>query len=118
MDASLAEQRAALASSLRVLGRAHPQTAEILRGMSEAERRLGQSVASRDHAEQALQILTGIFGNAEEPLRAAGQTWPWSRRSGRCQPATALARRPPPRLPNAETNCRVDGGPLPDSRSN
>lgn len=72
--ASLAEQRAALAASERVLGRAHPQTAEILRGMSEAERRLGQTVAARDHAQQALQILTGIFGNADQPLRAARQT--------------------------------------------
>ncbi|NIJ78425.1 non-specific serine/threonine protein kinase/serine/threonine-protein kinase [Xanthomonas campestris] len=74
LDASLAEQRAALATSLRVLGRAHPQTAEILRGLSEAERRLGQMAAARDHAEQALQILTGIYGDAEEPLRAVRQT--------------------------------------------
>ncbi|MFB0371362.1 tetratricopeptide repeat protein [Xanthomonas euvesicatoria] len=74
VEASLAEQRAALAASERVLGRAHPQTAEILRGMSEAERRLGQTVAARDHAQQALQILTGIFGNADQPLRAARQT--------------------------------------------
>ncbi len=74
VDASLAEQRAALTASERVLGRAHPQTAEILRGMSEAERRLGQTVAARDHARQALQILTGIFGDADAPLRAARQT--------------------------------------------
>ncbi|WP_184620821.1 serine/threonine-protein kinase [Xanthomonas sp. 3058] len=74
VEAALDEQRAALAASLRGLGRAHPQTAEILRGMSEAERRLGQTVAARDHARQALQILTGIFGDAEEPLRAARQT--------------------------------------------
>lgn len=73
-EASLAEQRACLASSLRVLGRAHPQTAEILRGMSEAERRLGQIAAARDHAQQALQMLTGIYGDAEEPLLAARQT--------------------------------------------
>lgn len=71
---SLAEQRAALAASLQVLGRAHPQTAEILRGMSEAERTLGQTADARVHAQQAVQILTGIFGNAEEPLRAARQT--------------------------------------------
>ncbi|SBV50281.1 serine/threonine kinase [Xanthomonas bromi] len=45
VEASLAEQRAALIASERVLGRAHPQTAEILRGMSEAERRLGQTLA-------------------------------------------------------------------------
>ncbi|WP_184650833.1 protein kinase domain-containing protein [Xanthomonas euroxanthea] len=74
VDAALAEQRASLASSLRVLGRAHPQTAEILRGMSEAERRLGQRAAARAHAQQALQILTGIYGDAEEPLRAARLT--------------------------------------------
>nr|WP_244813304.1 tetratricopeptide repeat protein [Xanthomonas euroxanthea] len=74
MDAALAEQRALLASSLRVLGRGHPQTAEILRGMSEAERRLGQRAAARAHAQQALQILTGIYGDAEEPLRAARLT--------------------------------------------
>ncbi|WP_355505976.1 serine/threonine-protein kinase [Xanthomonas cannabis] len=57
---SLAEQRATLAASLRVLGRVHPQTAEILRGMSEAERTLGQVVAARDHAQQAVQISTGL----------------------------------------------------------
>lgn len=74
VQASLDEQRASLASALRVLGRAHPQTAEILRGMSEAERRLGQSGAARDHAQQAVQLLTGIYGDAEEPLRAARQT--------------------------------------------
>ncbi|MCT8360589.1 serine/threonine-protein kinase [Xanthomonas citri pv. anacardii] len=74
VEASLAEQRAALTASERVLGRAHPQTAEILRGMSEAERRLGQTMAARDHAQQALQILTGIFGDADAPLRAARQT--------------------------------------------
>lgn len=69
LDASLAEQRASLASSMRVLGRTHPQTAEILRGLSEAERRLGQLAAARDHAQQALQILTGIYGDTEQPLR-------------------------------------------------
>ncbi|MCC8473983.1 tetratricopeptide repeat protein [Xanthomonas arboricola] len=74
LDASLDEQRASLASSMRILGRAHPQTAEILRGLSEAERRLGQLAAARDHAQQALQILTGIYGDAEQPLRAARQT--------------------------------------------
>lgn len=59
---------------MRVLGRTHPQTAEILRGPSEAERRLGQLAAARDHAQQALQILTGIYGDTEQPLRAARQT--------------------------------------------
>ncbi|WP_115577891.1 serine/threonine-protein kinase [Xanthomonas campestris] len=72
--ASLSEQQAALATALRVLGRAHPQTAEILRGMAEAERVLGRPVAAREHAQQSLQILTGIYGDAEAPLQAARQT--------------------------------------------
>ncbi|MGK3147511.1 tetratricopeptide repeat protein [Xanthomonas phaseoli pv. dieffenbachiae] len=91
----MAEQRAALAASERVLGGAHPQTAEILRGMSEAERRLGQTVAARDHAQQALQILAGMFGNADAPLRAARQTL-----------ALALAK-PSPDTREAETTTSV-----------
>ncbi|NHF67774.1 protein kinase domain-containing protein [Xanthomonas hortorum] len=96
VQASLVEQRACLASSLRVLGRAHPQTAEILRGMSEAERRLGQTAAARDHAQQALQMLTGIYGDAEEPLLAARQTL-----------ALAAAAKAMPAISSAETTTAV-----------
>ncbi|KTF30358.1 hypothetical protein LMG919_21245, partial [Xanthomonas vesicatoria] len=91
---SLAEQRAALATSERVLGHAHPQTAEILRGMSEAERTLGQTAAARAHAQQAVQVLTGIFGDAEAPLRAARQTLALAEpAASSVEATTAVARR-------------------------
>ncbi|WP_425509524.1 protein kinase domain-containing protein [Xanthomonas maliensis] len=73
-EAALAEQTAALAAALRVLGRNHQQTAEILRGMSEAERALGRLPAARAHATEAVQILTTIYGDADAPLRAARHT--------------------------------------------
>lgn len=50
----------------------------------------------RDHAQQALQMLTGIYGDAEEPLLAARQTL-----------ALAAAAKAVPATSSAETTTAV-----------
>ncbi|MBN6149154.1 serine/threonine protein kinase [Xanthomonas sp. AmX2] len=71
---SAAEQRAALASAERAVGERHAVTAEILRGLAEAEIALGQPVPARGHAERARGILIGLYGDADGPLASVRET--------------------------------------------
>ncbi|WP_369935090.1 protein kinase domain-containing protein [Xanthomonas tesorieronis] len=73
-QAAAAEQRAALADAERVLGGKHEVTAEILRGLAEAEIALGQREQARAHAERTRDILVGLYGDAPGPLAQVRET--------------------------------------------
>jgi non-specific serine/threonine protein kinase/serine/threonine-protein kinase len=73
-DLAAAEQRAALANAERILGGKHEVTAEILRGLAEAEIALGQRTQARAHAERARAILVGLYGDAPGPLAQVRET--------------------------------------------
>lgn len=73
-DLAAAEQRAALANAERMLGGKHEVTAEILRGLAEAEIALGQRTPARAHAERAREILVGLYGDAPGPLAQVRET--------------------------------------------
>ncbi|MCL7715777.1 serine/threonine-protein kinase [Stenotrophomonas mori] len=61
-QASEQEQRALLEIAERTLGRDNHVTAEILRGLAEAELALGRLGSARAHAEAALQAMRAVYG--------------------------------------------------------
>lgn len=69
------EQKALLALADRNLGRANHVTAEVLRGLAEAELVLGQSGNALLHANAALQAMRQVYGDQHEgALRDARST--------------------------------------------
>ena len=58
------EQTALLGIAEARLGDVHQVTAEILRGLAEAELALGKRPAARRHAERSLQIIEKLYGEA------------------------------------------------------
>ena len=72
---SAQEQQALLEIADRTLGRAHYVTAEILRGLAEAELAQGHVAAARGHAEAAVQAMREVYGgDRDEPLRSVRET--------------------------------------------
>jgi len=65
---ALEEQRAVLALSEKVFGPEHDVTAEVLRGLGQAQTALGDFRDARASLERSLAILVKIHGNAEGPL--------------------------------------------------
>ncbi len=69
------EQRALLEIAERTLSRDHPVTAEILRGLAEAELALGDIVGARVHAQAALAAMRAVYGDGrDDPLRSVRET--------------------------------------------
>ncbi len=74
-EASEQEQRALLEIADRTLSRNHPVTAEILRGLAEAELALGEVGAAHGHAEAALRAMRAVHGDdSDDPLRSVRET--------------------------------------------
>lgn len=69
------EQRALLEIADRTLSRNHPVTAEILRGLAEAELAQGRIGPARDHAQAAVAAMRAVHGDAADgPLRSVRET--------------------------------------------
>ncbi|WP_303748021.1 serine/threonine-protein kinase [Stenotrophomonas pigmentata] len=65
-SASRDEQRALLAIADRSLGRANHVTAEILRGLAEAELAMGERINAHEHASAALAAMREVYGDQHE----------------------------------------------------
>jgi len=69
------EQRALLEIAERTLSRDHPVTAEILRGLAEAELALGDVGRAHAHAGAALAAMRAVYGDGrDDPLRSVRET--------------------------------------------
>ncbi len=69
------EQRASLAIAERTLGHINHVTAEVLRGLAEAELVTGERSRAHGHAVAALEIMRELYGDAHEgALRDVRQT--------------------------------------------
>lgn len=69
------EQRALLEIAERTLSRDHPVTAEILRGLAEAELALGDVDGAHAHARAALAAMRAVYGDGrDDPLRSVRET--------------------------------------------